>query len=419
MEGMKNVLLFCLWVGGTLLCIITVIRSLIRWAASKKEREKLFPWTFWMALFGLALILINALGIDLSGLLEDQNATGVGLLHAAKNIMGSAVILAVLLFGILLIACIGIFIWRCVRAIKAGNPVSRKLENPAFAALITFVILAVYLVAPLVIGSVATNTYADDELASAGQGITQTWKNGMVAVAKFMGVSEEDKQARNQDAAAVDPASPSTAGSQQEQLEALEQGSAPDTDFDFRKLAGYTLLYVIILGIGFAATRILYTIIWNALTNCDESTLWNEYAGAIGLVAVCFSLLLASIKTSFPNNDFKELLKVFSITLCFVVIVVALVALVLEVIRLIIDMRETLIKKSAKVVFIFVVGNMALLLLEIIQTLFCGLETAVGTSRQANIEEIIEKMEQKLVDIMNTELETNVDRDDYMFPKFK
>lgn len=211
------------------------------------------------------------------------------------------------------------------------------IETPLFIASLTAAIIAVFIILPFVIG---------DNRSS----YTECWVDGVRQIAS---------------AVIADP-SLSVA------------------------ISTYALIFISILGIGYVTSNILYEIIKKRF---EKTTIFLcEYSNAIGLLAVGVSILCTIL---FKNElDDLELSKVleFAKPLVIVLFAIALGVITLEIVRLLIDMRERLIRQEARYLFALLVGWCIVILIKVFYVAYNSINVVLGeNSRQ--IEAAEEKIE--------------------------
>ena len=186
---------------------------------------------------------------------------------------------------------------------KEADKMMVFLKNPVFIMSIAGGILALFAVLPLVMGE-------------PSESLADSWKSGVTEIVSF----------------AVD-----------------EEGFS-------RKLSKYLLIFIAIIGIGYGVGNILFEIIKERFKR--KNGLLKEYSTPIGLLAVGISVLL--LAASPPDNSDKvswiQLLRHYSRPFLIVIFVIALAILVLEVVRLLMDMRERMIRIEARYLFVLLVG---------------------------------------------------------------
>lgn len=157
-------------------------------------------------------------------------------------------------------------------------------------------------------------------------------------------------------------------------------------------LSLYMLTYIIVLGTGFAAANIIYVIVSDCFTKRSKDGFLNEYSNSIGLLGVGVALLY----TMFFGNDKdtattsenelqfgKPLVRLIE-ALLLVAIIVALVVLTLEIVRLLMDIKDTLIRRQARYLFIGLIGQCTILLLQVFFFLFQAIANTLLENSSAN-----------------------------------
>lgn len=174
--------------------------------------------------------------------------------------------------------------------------------------------------------------------------------------------------------------------------------------FDINKFVIYTIAYIIIIGVGYAAVTLLASVIRKTLNKQDDSDLFAQYAMPIAFLVVCISSLwlISNHKISIENKvEFiAEITKLF-IT---VIIIFTLVLLALEIVRLLMDMSDKLIRTEGKYIFILVIGQCSIFLTDFFNMIFEALENFVSAEPDSNVTEIMQKTRQIVVNIINKKI---------------
>lgn len=376
MKYVAPILLFCAWVGGTLTSLSIIGYDLIQWFTIKKDQKYTFSPHFWAA---LAFFVITELFA-----FRTQILSGIETLSSNTEIILLTLIFAAVLFILLLFLLFCIYIYKQFRQVAKGvltsKTVSYQTRKEALAFLITVGIILLYLFLPLAAGKNALQgnpNYNDS--------IQNTWCNGVINIARFMGSQSEANVAKS---------------------------------LTYQELISYTLFYVILLGVCFAAFKIIYTIMGNAIAKASPS-IWDQYSSAIGLFSVCISILLSmqEIKFGEVKKDILKIMGIFFKDFAIVLFVATGVILSLEAMNLLIDMRRKLIRKEGKLIFVAVVGQVTLILLNFIKSVARATESALGTEKTGQASSFMDTPIEKVILYMQEELEEE-DRTSYSFPAF-
>ena len=241
---------------------------------------------------------------------------------------------------------------------KEADKMMVFLKNPVFIMSIAGGILALFAVLPLVMGE-------------PSESLADSWKSGVTEIVSF----------------AVD-----------------EEGFS-------RKLSKYLLIFIAIIGIGYGVGNILFEIIKERFKR--KNGLLKEYSTPIGLLAVGISVLL--LAASPPDNSDKvswiQLLRHYSRPFLIVIFVIALAILVLEVVRLLMDMRERMIRIEARYLFVLLVGLCTVIIMRafllgynVVNSILEGDNIKLERA-EARIQKVSERIIEKVAKDMEKEIE--------------
>lgn len=195
------------------------------------------------------------------------------------------------------------------------------LKNPILIVIFTGGILAVFCIIPIIVGP-------------GSEGLTVCWTKGIIQV-----------------------------------IEKIDGKNYPF----YKALSLYILIYISVLGIGFSILNIIYEIIQNMLNKDSDKGFWGEYSNSIGLIAVGVSLLLmiTSDKFKLPEDgNWPELIMVALSSFMVVIVIIALGIISLEIVRLLLDMKETLIREQGRYVFFLLIGQCTTILILIFTMIY-------------------------------------------------
>lgn len=257
------------------------------------------------------------------------------------------------------------------------------LKSPIFIVGIVGGILALYLILPLVMGK---NT----------ESIAKCWISGVDQIVKIctVGVSEE----------VIDGETTS-----REVMNGEITGEEGGNDTLVSGLALYSLIFILILGIGYGVGNILFEIIRERFEK--KTVFLNEYSNAIGLLAVGISILF--MVSSSGEFELADTLIKFGKPFVVVIFVIALGIFTLEIVRLLIDMKEKLIRREARYLFVFLVGLCSVIILKAFSIVYntiisiLGKRTIQSDSAEEKIVRIYDYIIEKVAIDMKEEM--NVD----------
>lgn len=376
MRAALDIIKFCGWFGIMGLCAILIITGILRWLASKADRKRRLNILGWAAFAMLGIIFL--VHYEMAGLQGNENSNRISFpvfFNVVKDGIGLLAFGLIVFSVIILIFIVALCLYKGVRILflaksdtedirkeleranQRNNAFSTAVKNPLVILVITLGIIALFLIFPLLVGE------------QEGKGVLESWENGIYIIDKF-----------------VDP----------KPLTELSQA-----------LPIYMMIYLVVLGVGFAIIQILYSIINHTFEKCNGGTFIDEYANPIGLLSVGVALLLEISKGSLldKSNDKIEVIGQLVGTFVSVVFIIAIVILTLELVRLLMDMKETLIRKEAKLLFIALVGQSALLLMEILRSVYSGANSITGNVENSGLSQIQERLKGKIIQEMDEEIE--------------
>lgn len=393
MEGVKSIIEFCGLLGITILCIILSVSCILRWIRPSQTRIKRLNIITGIVIF----LFCSTIGVhyvitDPQGSARKAETIVFIFVNAIKGTIG------LLMFGIIaasiiiMIFVVILCLYKCLCIIfrnkrntdnidenSETNVLVNKVKNPIVIVVLVWGIMALFLILPFLIGEQIN----DDPI--------QTWVNGVYKIERLFDLDENKSK---QQEFVVDFS--------------LNNASNDVTQFSFKILAAYTLIYIIVLGIGIAIIKILYSIIKHTLEKSEDKSLLDEYSSPIALLSVGVALLWTIRNGDLPKEDFGETIIALFKSFATVIIIVALAILTLEIIRLLMDMREKIIRKEARYLFISLVGQVAILILNMLNSIYNGIKSAIdGGTRDTGLRQIGEKLEEKIIQTMDAEIDNS------------
>ena len=182
--------------------------------------------------------------------------------------------------------------------------------------------------------------------------------------------------------------------------------------------AFYLVLYVIVLGTAFGAANIVYIIFDDLLTKMSGRGFLREYSNSIGLLAVGVALLYSIfLDDKKPNtaaatgenaSAFPRFVGRSLEAMAVVILLFAVVVIVLEIINLLMDMRDTLLREEGGFIFSYLILLGATLLASVLHSLYLAISNLLITDDRVN--EKIEKIYQNVIDGMCEAVERKVNR---------
>lgn len=414
--GIMNLIQLCTWLGTMIVCIVLVISSVLRWLAHPEERRTRLNYASWIAFAILSVTLLrpgissimSSLGTE-----EGNEKMTYAVINISKATVKLAILGTVVLAVVVILLVLIVFITKGVAAIvhsgskdmsdwakvleKISNDFGAVTKTPVFTFLLTCGILIAFVILPFLMGG-----------SSNGEGLAKTWENG-VGLAKTWenGVIELSRKM-------------------------LQSSNSSSYLSLSTALLTYILLFIIVLGVGFTIVRILHAIIKDNLKERNTAGIIDEYAGSMGILGVGVSILFAlqsskpsdtqnsttsGVSSAFEGEILNKIIDFFKYFVI-VAVVMALVIVVLEIIRLTVDMRETLIRREAKYLFIALTGQVSLLVFSMIHTIYSALNSAIGGKLNINMERIQSKLVQHMVDTMEEEADSEAGHHETTFIGF-
>lgn len=451
MEGLVNIVVFCGMFGTIALCVVLVIAGVLRWLGAGNTREKRLNILAWIALIVLIVAALACYyartstistprGNGESNIENSQQPVETGnggdtgdslILSKPENKGGflyrlfgvSKSLIGLLIFGVVMVSAITILIvvalciyralciiiTNCSNGAGANNgrtatPPQDTLANatledimgtPIVKMVLAWGILALFFILPLLVGD-----------PDSGQPI-DVWETGANKIVKLVDLSGEAKKSSDIQAANF-PEENDLNAEEGTETETEANAQIPEQSSSRYVLTSYVLIYIMILGVGYAVIKILYSIIDHSLENNPDKTILDEYSSPIALLAVGISFLWAIKDGGIPRNSYGdtifELLKSFGTVL----IIVAVIVLVLEIVRLLLDMGETLIRDEGRILFIALVGQSAMLILGMLVSIYDAVNSAIGDTG-ADMGQIEAKMREGIIQVMDAQIEEKRD----------
>lgn len=207
----------------------------------------------------------------------------------------------------------------------------------------------------------------------------------------------------------------------------------PQIDFSsfLQPLCTYSLIYLIVVGTGYAAFKIIYAIIKKEINKDSDRKQYspdtkddflNEYANPIGFLLVGIALLYAFILVP-PGSDpgskskFLEiLLNNILIPMLAVVFITAIIIFTLEIVQLLFSLKEHAIRKQARYLFVYLVGRISILILRILAMIFDTMISVISSNQAQNaLSDKLLKMEETIIDLIFYDMENELQSDTHAY----
>lgn len=410
MNNVMHIAAFCAWIGTAIVCIVLIVTGIWRWLAHPKKRAERLDTAAWISVVVLGVLLLIYRQVNVAELFSSKRTSNEltrAVIYVSKIAVKLLMLGAVIACVLLLLCVVFLFVRYAISVIwraKPGNKNSKDLaqelrdksrelseimKSPILILAITCGILGVFIVIPLLMGSPSDQSLSDQSFSD--QSLSETWKSGVEIIGNF-GQKEDTKPIED------------TAG--KEDTEADRNDAKEENTQNFQKaLITYILTFIIVLGVGCAVIQILYSIIYDIFVKKQSGGFIDEYSGSMGVLAVGVSILWTIQQPgvdifSPDSNIIPAFFKSFGTVLLFI----AGGILVLEIIRLLIDMREKLIRTEARYLFICLVGQASLLLLDVLISLYGIASSIIGTKRSTALDRIQDKIRTAIIAAMDRQL---------------
>ena len=374
------------WIILLAFAVVLTVKGILQWAGNPKRRQSRLKivsiCAFLFLIVMLVLFNLEEIHRFIEGIEKVNGSATTLMVNTSKVIVKSLLIVIVVSFSII-IALIGILfaaygVWAIIRVITAclKNECSKeKLEKDlkesaekivilfktsAFKIIIAGGILALYVMLPIIMGN--------DESDS----LAECWDVGLEKIAEYC-------------------------FGQQEIMNSFSQ---------------YSLVFIALIGVGYVAFSILYEIIKERLAKKD--VFLNEYSSSIGVLAVGVALLLAASESRWGKlTSIKDLLEKAEPFLV-IIFVIAFGVLTLEIVRLLLDMKERLIRRMARYLFVLLVGLCTSIFVKVLLMVFNTLVSILGRKNVIldDVEEHMERMCNRIMIKLMEDMEEELNRKD-------
>ena len=415
MQSMAVVFAFCVWLGILIVCTVFIVSGVLRWLSDSNKRGERLDFAAWISLIVVAVMFCIHKGDLFKTLATAEASAGLTpiIVNASKVIAKLLVLGTVIVCALLLAALVALFVFYVISifvqimreqgsgqqsnikaALKAkSDAFFEMVKTPALMMVITFGILATFVIIPLFMGKTTTAIPAGQSTAQADmaeqdlsgqaqeeQSLTEVWKSGIIQITKFIDKDKGEKSNAGQD----------------------------DNPFGYAFIS-YTLVYIIVLGVCFAAAQILYSIIRDCFTRKNAGGIIDEYSGSIGILAVGISILWSIRSGALKDGKLSTIIAEFGKSFLAVMFIVALGILALEIIRLLMDMKEKLIRIEARYLFTSLVGLASILMLSMLNSIYGAVCAVIGFDADASLDNIQDRIKGKMIEEMERQLDEKKD----------
>lgn len=175
----------------------------------------------------------------------------------------------------------------------------------------------------------------------------------------------------------------------------------------------YLIIYIIVLGILFCAANIVYTILEDTISGNGRAGFLHEYSSSIGVLAVSLAVLCSVYfgKDEHGLSKMAQMAQNVVLSLVGTVLIVAVIIVVLEIVRLLIDMKGTLIREEAGFIFVYLILLGATLIAQVLYSLYSAISSALAIDQTETdkvkeiyhsiIDGMCEVVEEKVVQLRN------------------
>ncbi len=378
----ENVMTY-LWILAFAFATMMTIIGILRWVANKEKRENRLTIISICSFVVLVVMLLSGKWDTISGVLKNSSvASGLAteLLINISKITIKLLLIIIIAFLLIIVFIAALLIVYSGRAIihtilifkesdterlkqelqKKAEEITVLLKNPVFIVSIAGGILALYLILPLVMGE---NT----------ESIAKCWMNGVGQIVQFCTNNISDNFASN--------------------------------------LSAYSLIFILILGIGYGVGNILFEIIKERFEK--KIVFLSEYSNSIGLLAVGVSILylISSKGIDFSKISPSELVVDFLESFVLVVFVIALGILTLEIVRLLMDLREKMFRREARYLFVLLVGLCTVIIVKAFSIFYNAISSILGRKNMQldNAEEKIQKIYDHILEKVAQDMAEEID----------
>ena len=460
LNGILDMLKACLWIGVIIVCTVLIISGILRWLAPQNMRNKRLNIAGWIAFAVLAVMFLYNRRGDIIGLFSDSTGNRTMttvVINMAKMSFKFLLLGAVLaIVAIMLLVFIVIFkkgihaalfthnqtLKEWARSLNAtSNDFRSIIKTPIFTFLVTCGIILVFILLPFLMGNSeppkSTSDSASIDTSSSTlsnandtKGLAATWVDGVVQFANAVKNKSDSANPELENNGEGGELNESEKQDIDTKPEESNKGTDSAKEVNNSKpvqitvpvaVIEYTLMFLIVLGVGFAIIRILFAIVKDNLRRKNATNLVEEYSSSMGILGVGVSILLVLQNKEFSIHD-NSLVDAIGAFFKYFVIVAAVLTLaitILEVISLIINTRITLIQQEARYLYVAFVGNISLLILTTMNSLFSILNSILGHHIwEGKIDQIQQRLADCIMQTMDGEIDQKSTNADVTFTVF-
>lgn len=377
-----------LWILMFVFAMILTISGILRWIANTNKRKTRLTVISICAFVFLVVMLLCGKWDVISSVLQNNEGSGMAtksLINISKITIKVLLLVLIVTFSLIIAFMAILLVIYSIRAIirtisefqednvedskeileKETKKIFILLKTPIFITSIVGGIVALYLVLPLLMGT-------------SSESLAECWKDGIWKIAQIC----TDKSSNNE----------------------FNNNFASN-------LSVYSLIFILIIGIGYGVVNILFEIIRERF---KKNTIFlKEYSNSIGLLAIGISILLLISSSSKPDDKapLREVLSYYATPFVTVIFIIALGILILEIVRLLIDMREKMIRKEARYLFVFLVGLCTVTIMKAFLIVYSSISSILGRkdAKSDEIEEDIQKICNRILEKTGENMEDEIE----------
>lgn len=372
--------------------VVMTLVGILRWVADAQKRERRIAILSICSVVLLVILFLSGNWNVVSGVWVNipqinDNAT-ISLINISKITIKVLLIVLIIAFSLILVFIAALLVvysgrafFNTISSFKGNNKVQLNqklkedaekitilLKNPVFIVGVAGGVLSIFFILPLLMG---------DEVSS----LAECWKTGVENIVSFCSNSNSDNNS--------------------------------DSKGFARNLSSYLLIFISIIGVGYGVGNILFEIIRERVGRKNDFL--KEYSSSIGLLAVGISVLLL---ISFPpevdkNTSWIKKLIAYSEPFVTVIFVIAFGVIILEIVRLLMDMREKMIRREARYIFVLLVGLCTVIIMRTFIVVYNAIGSAVGgkSKHLERAEERIQKVYDSIIEKIAIDMEEEIEEE--------
>lgn len=413
---MRANLMTYLWILVVAFAVVMTLIGILRWVANTQKRGRRLTIISICSFVILVIMLLMGNWGTISGIFANSSMTNAyatsSLIHSTQTIIKVLLMVFMVTFllisalmVILLVVCSGgviVSAFEDKEAEKTKQKLQEKtekitvlLKNPVIIMAIVGGILALYLTLPLAMGE---NT----------ESIAKCWTDGVEQIVRFCNVNTkvEVEELAGNEVASEETTSEEVGGEESARNQVTNSTLA-------NSLSVYSLVFILILGIAYAVGNILFEIIKDGFEK--KTGFLKEYSNSIGLLAVGISMLylISNKGIDLFKTEPSKLVVGFIESFVLVIFVIALGILTLEIVRLLMDLKEKMIRREARYIFVLLVGLCTVIIMRAFSVVYNAISSALGgkSKQLERAEERIQKVYDYIIEKVAMDMAEEIDAD--------